>query len=708
MAAVQRDLRRVRRGNRRLQSEGDEEVVFGLVGNADPQIAGLYFASVALGSPPQLFNVQVDTGSDLLWVACQPCLKCATRSQVAPLNPPFNASLSVTNRLLPCATPACPRYHLSDNVLRGCPAPAVAAAAGVPAGTCLYMLRYADGSASVGVLMKDVLHLPWTASEPLPGGGGGGGGGAAGAGIAGGDSSVGAVARASGNQAAGESGELNIVEPRRINQEEPGQSAASPGGGGGDGAAHSGDGAQGSGGNTSANGTKYRPVVTFGCGFNQSGNLLDGPLTVDGVLGLGRGASSLLAQLGAQHALPHAFAHCLGGPEGGGALFLGRVSSASALRGVRGVWQQTELWDKPDSTQYIIGLAGIAIAGVPLAWQPAAPAASAADATAARDAAIAAAAAAAAATPQTSSFAATAGNASGSASAGGSAAGLVPCVLDSGTSLTYLPDSLYQALTAALVQAIDLPLLAFAQTEGHFCYNLGDGRLPWPRARYLFPDLTLTFGNGARMVLPPENYILLLATTAGFEVPCIAWQSAGSDSSLAVLGDLALRNLLIEFDVEANIVRWLPSQCSQILHSPGQRPDPIDAAAAAADAAEAFPESSDWLASLLPGMGGNTGTSNPSASMPSQNPVLPLNPQVVGPGSTDPSSNPTATGGNNNNPNGNAGALNVLGGASSAGGSGASPFGLPASDAALSSTCRGASVLLRLLLAVACAALLAF
>ncbi|CAI7770127.1 unnamed protein product, partial [Closterium sp. NIES-53] len=216
----------------------------------------------------------------------------------------------------------------------------------------------------------------------------------------------------------------------------------------------------------------------------------------------------------------------------------------------------------------MIGLAGIAIAGVPIAWQPAAAAAvpAAAAAAAARDAE----AAAAAAAQTTSSLAAPAGNATGSASSGsaspGSAsvgsesAGMVPCVLDSGTSLTYLPDSLYQTLTAALVQAIDLPLLAFAQTEGHFCYNLGDGRLPWPRARYLFPDLTLTFGTGARMVLPPENYILLLATTAGFEVPCIAWQSAGPDSSLAVLGDLALCNLLVEFDVEANTVRWLPSQ----------------------------------------------------------------------------------------------------------------------------------------------------
>ncbi|CAI5525003.1 unnamed protein product [Closterium sp. Naga37s-1] len=983
MAAVQRDLRRVRRGNRRLQSgDDDEEVVFGLVGNADPQIAGLYFASVALGSPPQLFNVQVDTGSDLLWVACQPCLKCATRSQVATLNPPFNASQSSSNHLLPCATRECPRYHLSDNVLRGCPSPAVATAAAVPAATCLYMLRYADGSASVGVLMRDVLHLPWTPSErPVgPGGGGTGESGPEGNGrsgdlpstasepLGGGAGGVAGVARTSGNPVPGESsesgnpGELNIVEPRRIGQEVAAQRAASASESGGaanngdetqgsSGVANSGDETQGSSANASASGTKYRPVVTFGCGFNQSGNLLDGPLTVDGVMGLGRGASSLLAQLGAQHALPHAFAHCLGGPEGGGALFLGRVSSAGALSGVRGVWQQTALWDKPDryaprsegragraggggveggwgawgpwgawrggggcagrvaadgavgqtrqgmiglagiavagvpialatrhplrhldncpalvspllrpstlqnnvsapglpspslppnaqystqyliglagiaiaiaiagvplashpvplypsepnfvcaritlsppiaqcSTQYMIGLAGIAIAGVPIAWQPAVAAAVPSAAAAARDAEAAAAAAAA---QTTSSLAAPAGNVTVAhiparpalpdahcccerrtfkpAISLDSTAFLLPYRIPSHAAsppmlhpLPYrtpshaapppmphplpcrtpshaAPPPMSQPLSHTapsllcaqcvlshmpLVQAIDLPLLAFAQTEGHFCYNLGDGRLPWPRARYLFPDLTLTFGTGARMVLPPENYILLLATTAGFEVPCIAWQSAGPDYSLAVLGDLALRNLLVEFDVEANTVRWLPSQyptpplpihssgpihlmhppspsyiarCtagSQILHSAAQTTDPIDAAAAAADtaaaAAEAFPESSDWLASLIPGLAGSANRANPNqggplpdlnapgANLASQNPA-----QSGGSNGVNPSLNPAANGLSGNDPNGNGGLLNLMDGGSGAGGR--APLVLPYSAASSS------------------------
>lgn len=36
----------------------------------------LYFTKVKLGSPPTEFNVQIDTGSDILWVTCSSCSNC--------------------------------------------------------------------------------------------------------------------------------------------------------------------------------------------------------------------------------------------------------------------------------------------------------------------------------------------------------------------------------------------------------------------------------------------------------------------------------------------------------------------------------------------------------------------------------------------------------------------------------------------------------
>ena len=61
------------------------------------------------------------------------------------------------------------------------------------------------------------------------------------------------------------------------------------------------------------------------CGFKQSGNLVEGGQTVDGVIGLGLGKLSLISQLAARKVVDDAFAHCLGGEEGGGLLVLGRT-----------------------------------------------------------------------------------------------------------------------------------------------------------------------------------------------------------------------------------------------------------------------------------------------------------------------------------------------------------------------------------------------
>lgn len=46
----------------------------------------LYFTRIKLGSPPREFNVQIDTGSDILWVTCSSCNNC-----------PKTSGLGVTN-----------------------------------------------------------------------------------------------------------------------------------------------------------------------------------------------------------------------------------------------------------------------------------------------------------------------------------------------------------------------------------------------------------------------------------------------------------------------------------------------------------------------------------------------------------------------------------------------------------------------------------
>lgn len=42
----------------------------------------LYFTKVGLGTPTDEYYVQVDTGSDLLWVNCAGCSRCPTKSDL--------------------------------------------------------------------------------------------------------------------------------------------------------------------------------------------------------------------------------------------------------------------------------------------------------------------------------------------------------------------------------------------------------------------------------------------------------------------------------------------------------------------------------------------------------------------------------------------------------------------------------------------------
>lgn len=42
----------------------------------------LYYTKISVGTPPKDFHVQVDTGSDILWVNCASCQGCPTKSEL--------------------------------------------------------------------------------------------------------------------------------------------------------------------------------------------------------------------------------------------------------------------------------------------------------------------------------------------------------------------------------------------------------------------------------------------------------------------------------------------------------------------------------------------------------------------------------------------------------------------------------------------------
>ncbi|KAI7724558.1 LOW QUALITY PROTEIN: hypothetical protein M8C21_003320, partial [Ambrosia artemisiifolia] len=116
-------------------------VDFNVFGTSDPYYGGLYYTKVKLGSPPKEFNVQIDTGSDILWM---------------PLNF-FDAASSPTASMVSCSDRIC-----SSNIK------IADASCSDEFDQCSYEFRYADNSGTSGHYMTDLLHFdtipPWSST----------------------------------------------------------------------------------------------------------------------------------------------------------------------------------------------------------------------------------------------------------------------------------------------------------------------------------------------------------------------------------------------------------------------------------------------------------------------------------------------------------------------------------------------------------------
>lgn len=97
--------------------------------------SGEYFARLGVGQPAKEFYMVVDTGSDVSWLQCQPCVECYQQS-----DPIFDPSASSSYRLLTCNSPQCSALEVSQ-CRRG----------------CLYQVSYGDGSYTVGDFATETL-----------------------------------------------------------------------------------------------------------------------------------------------------------------------------------------------------------------------------------------------------------------------------------------------------------------------------------------------------------------------------------------------------------------------------------------------------------------------------------------------------------------------------------------------------------------------
>lgn len=137
---------RVRHG-RILQQFPNGVVDFPVEGTYDPFLVGLYFTRVQLGSPPKEFYVQIDTGSDVLWVSCASCNGCPTSSGLQIQLEFFDPSSSSTARPISCSDQRCALGEQSSD--SGCST----------RNQCGYTFQYGDGSGTSGYYVADLMHF---------------------------------------------------------------------------------------------------------------------------------------------------------------------------------------------------------------------------------------------------------------------------------------------------------------------------------------------------------------------------------------------------------------------------------------------------------------------------------------------------------------------------------------------------------------------
>ena len=128
-----------------------------LAGSARDQ--GVFTVPLSLGTPPQVLNAIVDTGSTLTAFTCADCApgECGTGHGV------FDPDASTTAARLACADPACE-----------CGDPACGCG---PDRQCIYRRTYAESSSTAGLLVTDGLALPPGLGREGEGEGGGRGAG---------------------------------------------------------------------------------------------------------------------------------------------------------------------------------------------------------------------------------------------------------------------------------------------------------------------------------------------------------------------------------------------------------------------------------------------------------------------------------------------------------------------------------------------------
>ncbi|KAF8660864.1 hypothetical protein HU200_057454 [Digitaria exilis] len=141
-------------------------------------------------------------------------------------------------------------------------------------------------------------------------------------------------------------------------------------------------------------------------------------------------------------------------------------------------------------------------------------------------------------------------------------------IIDSGASITTLPEDLYEAVKAEFVAQVGLPLITGVEGSAlDICFELppmaSSPATFWRRRRRLaaVPELTLHL-EGADWELPRGNYVFE-DIAAG--VMCMVLDAAPGEQT--VIGNFQQQNTHVVYDLENNRLSFAPARCDRLVDS---------------------------------------------------------------------------------------------------------------------------------------------
>ncbi|KAF6162297.1 hypothetical protein GIB67_008426 [Kingdonia uniflora] len=239
--------------------------------------------------------------------------------------------------------------------------------------------------------------------------------------------------------------------------------------------------------------------VIFGCGAKQSGDLGHSAEALDGIIGFGQSNSSMISQLASAGKVKKIFSHCLDAANGGGIFAIGQVVQPKV--------KTTPLI--PNQQHYNVNLKAVEVGKTVL---------------------------------DLPSDVFETGDRKGT-------------IIDSGTTLAYLPNAVYEPLMSAILSNhTDLNMRTVEEQFSCFKYtgSVDDG----------FPAVSFQFNNSLSLMVYPHEYLFEISE----EDWCIGWQNSGLQSrdgkDITLLGDLVLSNKLVVYDLENQVIGWTEYNCS--------------------------------------------------------------------------------------------------------------------------------------------------